>query len=61
MNGASGLGDLIERARGYSLLGCGVLDQPWAPLLRVNDALDGRIPIADLFCCSRMATPKRRG
>ncbi|HYH40682.1 MAG TPA: alpha/beta hydrolase [Burkholderiales bacterium] len=47
--GASGLDDLLERARGYSLLDSGVLDRPSAPMLCVNGALDSQIPIADLF------------
>ena len=47
--GASGLDDLLERARSYSLLESGVLDRPSAPMLCVNGALDSQIPISDLF------------
>lgn len=49
MFGGSSLEELIERARGYSLLDLGVLDQPSAPMLCVNGALDSQVPIADLF------------
>lgn len=49
MFGASGLDDLIVRAREYSLLESGMLDQPCASMLCVNGARDSQIPIADLF------------
>jgi esterase FrsA len=49
MFGAAGLDDLLERARGYSLLDAGILDEPCAPTLCVNGALDSQIPISDLF------------
>ena len=49
MFGASGLDDLVERAKSYSLLDRGILDQPSAAMLCVNGALDSQIPIRDLF------------
>ena len=49
MFGASGLEDLLTRASAYSLLDSGVLEQPSAPMLCVNGALDSQIPIADLY------------
>jgi len=49
MFGGSTLDELIERARGYSLLDLGVLDQPSAPMLCVNGAQDSQVPIADLY------------
>jgi dienelactone hydrolase len=49
MHGASGLDDLLERARPFSLLELGLLDRPSAPMLLVNGARDTQIPIADLY------------
>lgn len=49
MHGASGLDDLLARARPFSLLERGLLDQPSAPMLLVNGARDSQIPIADLY------------
>src|SRR5689334_8594930 len=49
MHGASGLDELLARARAFSLLELGLLDQPSAPLLLVNGARDSQIPIADLY------------
>ena len=49
MFGGRSLDELIERARGYSLLDLGVLDRPSAPMLCVNGALDSQVPISDLF------------
>lgn len=49
MFGASGVDDLIERARRFSLLDAGVLDQRSAPMLCVNGAQDSQVPIADLY------------
>lgn len=56
--GAGGLDDLVERARKYSLLDLGVLDQPSAPMLCVNGARDSQIPIADLFLLLAHGDPK---
>ena len=58
MFGASSLGELTERARGYSLLERGVLDQPSAPMLCVNGARDSQIPIDDLFLLLRHGSAK---
>ena len=49
MFGAGDLDELIECARGYSLLESGILDQPAAPMLVVNGASDSQVPIADIF------------
>lgn len=49
MHGASGLDELLARARPFSLLDQGVLDRPSAPMLLVNGARDTQIPIADLY------------
>lgn len=49
MHGASALDDLLTRARPFSLLALGLLDQPSAPMLLVNGARDSQIPIADLY------------
>jgi len=49
MHGASGLDDLLAKARPFSLLELGLLDQPSAPMLLVNGARDSQIPIADLY------------
>jgi dienelactone hydrolase len=49
MHGASGLDDLLARARPFSLLELGLLDRPAAPMLLVNGARDTQIPIADLY------------
>ena len=49
MHGASGLDDLMARAREFSLLDLGVLDRPSAPMLLVNGARDTQVPIADLY------------
>jgi esterase FrsA len=49
MFGAQGLEDMLARARPYSLLGLGLLDQPSAPMLVVNGARDSQIPVADAF------------
>ena len=49
MHGASGLDDLLARARPFSLLEQGILDRPSAPMLLVNGARDSQVPIADLY------------
>jgi dienelactone hydrolase len=49
MHGASGLDDLIAKARPFSLLDQGLLDRPSAPMLLVNGARDTQVPIADLY------------
>ncbi len=49
MHGASGLDDLLAKARAFSLLDLGLLDRPSAPMLLVNGARDSQIPIADLY------------
>ena len=49
MHGASGLDDLVARARPFSLLEQGILDRPSAPMLCVNGARDSQVPIADLY------------
>ena len=48
MFGANGLEDMLERARRFSLLDLGLLDQPSAPMLLVNGTRDSQIPIADI-------------
>jgi dienelactone hydrolase len=48
MFGANGLEDMLERARKFSLLDLGLLDQPSAPMLLVNGARDSQIPLADI-------------
>jgi len=47
--GAASMEDLLERARKFSLLDSGLLEQPSAPMLLVNGAHDSQIPIADVF------------
>ena len=47
--GADSMEDLLDRARRFSLLDSGLLDQPCAPLLLVNGARDSQIPVADVF------------
>jgi dienelactone hydrolase len=49
MHGASGLDDLLEKIRPFSLLESGLLDKPSAPMLLVNGAHDSQVPIADLY------------
>jgi len=49
MHGASRLDELLAKARPFSLLELGLLDQPSAPMLLVNGARDSQIPIADLY------------
>ena len=49
MHGASGIDDLLETMRPFSLLKSGLLDRPSAPMLLVNGARDSQVPIADLF------------
>jgi dienelactone hydrolase len=49
MHGAGGLGELLTKARAFSLLDLGLLDRPSAPLLLVNGARDSQIPITDLY------------
>jgi pimeloyl-ACP methyl ester carboxylesterase len=49
MHGASGIDDLLEKMRAFSLLESGLLDRPAAPMLLVNGARDSQVPIADLF------------
>ena len=49
MHGASGLDDLVVKARPFSLLDQGLLDRPSAPMLLVNGARDSQVPIADLY------------
>jgi esterase FrsA len=46
---AATLDELLDRARQFSLLDLGLLDQPSAPMLLVNGARDSQIPIADLY------------
>ncbi len=46
---AAGLDELLARARAFSLLETGALEQPSAPMLVVNGARDSQIPIADLY------------
>ncbi len=47
--GATTMEGLLERARKFSLLDSGLLDQSSAPMLVVNGARDSQIPIADVF------------
>lgn len=47
--GADSMEDLLVRAKQFSLLDSGLLDQPAAPMLLVNGARDSQIPIADVF------------
>ena len=47
--GASGLEDLIEKSKLFSLLDQGLLDQPSAPMLVVNGARDSQTTVADVF------------
>lgn len=47
--GATTMEGLLERARTFSLLDSGLLNQPSAPMLLVNGARDSQIPIADVF------------
>ena len=49
MHGASGLDDLLARARPFSLLELGLLERPSAPMLVVNGTRDSQIPISDLY------------
>ena len=49
MFGATALEGMVERARAFSLLDSGLLDEPSAPMLLVNGARDSQIPIGDLF------------
>jgi len=49
MHGASRLDELLAKARPFSLLELGLLDQPSAPMLLVNGARDSQVPIADLY------------
>src|SRR5262245_47615607 len=49
MFGARDLEDMLARARPYSLLDRGLLDQPSAPMLVVNGARDSQIPVADAY------------
>lgn len=49
MHGASGLDDLLEKMRPFSLLKAGLLDRPSAPMLLVNGARDSQVPISDLY------------
>jgi pimeloyl-ACP methyl ester carboxylesterase len=49
MHGASGIDELLEKMRAFSLLESGLLDRPSAPMLLVNGARDSQVPIADLF------------
>lgn len=49
MHGADGLDDLTAKARPFSLLDLGLLDQASAPMLLVNGARDSQVPIADLL------------
>jgi esterase FrsA len=58
MWGASGLDELLERARPYSLLELDVLDRPSAPMLCVNGARDSQVPIADLYVLLEHGDPK---
>lgn len=58
MHGANGLDDLLARARSFSLLDLGLLDQPSAPMLLVNGARDSQVPIADLFLLLEHGDPK---
>ncbi len=47
--GAGSMEELLDRARKFSLLDSGLLDQPSAPMLLVNGARDSQIPVADVF------------
>jgi esterase FrsA len=47
--GAADLDGMLARARGFSLLDLGVLDEPSTSMLLVNGARDSQIPIADLY------------
>jgi esterase FrsA len=58
MHGASGLEDLLDRARAFSLLDAGLLDQPSAPTLIVNGARDSQVPIADAILLLERGTAK---
>jgi esterase FrsA len=58
MFGVTTLEEMVERAREFSLLDLGVLDEPCAPMLLVNGARDSQIPIADLFLLLERGTPK---
>jgi dienelactone hydrolase len=58
MHGASGLDDLLAKARAFSLLDLGLLDRPSAPMLLVNGARDSQIPIPDLYLLLEHGDPK---
>ena len=58
MHGASGLDQLLAKARAFSLLDLGLLDRPSAPMLLVNGARDSQIPIADLYLLLERGDPK---
>lgn len=47
--GASGMEDLLEKSRHFSLLDQGLLDQPSAPMLVINGARDSQTSVADVF------------
>jgi esterase FrsA len=49
MFGANSLEDMLERARRFSLLDLGMLEQPSAPMLLVNGARDSQVPLADVY------------
>lgn len=55
---AGSLEELTEKARKFSLLDLGVLDQPSAPMLCVNGARDSQVPIADLVLLLEHGDPK---
>jgi pimeloyl-ACP methyl ester carboxylesterase len=56
--GASTVEDMLERAAMYSLAAQGILDEPSAPMLVVNGALDSQIPVDDIFVLLRHGSPK---
>lgn len=58
MHGAEDLEDLLARARAFSLLDAGLLDQPSTPTLVVNGARDSQVPIADAILLLERGTAK---
>ena len=58
MHGAVDLEDRLARARTFSLLDAGLLDQPSAPTLIVNGARDSQVPIADAILLLERGTAK---
>ena len=58
MMGAATLDDLLAKVRQLSLLDKGLLDQPSAPMLVVNGALDSQITVEDVFLLLRHGDAK---